>query len=491
MHPKVQFTQTYVIAAVLLAASACTNAPAPAAVGGTAAGDTAIGVDSVAAADGTAKSDTQGGGDAVATDTAAADSAVADGATTDTGPVGGDTISTAPVPLDKLAEAFAAAICSLVTKCDSLQDFPFATKEGCLSMMSGSGMGDMGDIIAAAKAGKVKYDPAKAGQCLASYAADCAAFGNDGEPEACKGVFTGTVATGSACTLSEMCVSQHCQGNTQSCPGKCAVKGAGGEKCGPDLECADGAVCVADKCAVAAPVKLGAACDQGQECEKGHYCHQAEEGKAVCAAQSAVDGKCFGSDACQDGLTCKAGADPKQPGVCAPKGKANEPCLASSSASPDPGKNPCAKGLVCVQESAAAGSCLPLAKVGEPCVGTAQCGGLDVVCQGATTKTCNLLPGKGGACKPADPTKGVFFTCLPPYYCDKTVCADPPGVGKPCAQFSLGSECADGLICANSGEVDICQQPPGNGEPCNGECKAGFTCEQQGGPGKCVAEVCK
>jgi hypothetical protein len=162
-------------------------------------------------------------------------------------------------------------------------------------------------------------------------------------PAACLGLVKGQVAAGKRCRSSLECAEGlRCHGVGPTTTGRCGAPAASGEKCGGsadplagyarqnDLDahhpeckgwcertkCADvvvaggacslagacgaGMLCVAGKCAAAAPAKAGEACP-GDACEKGAQCIHGtcvpkKDAGAACVADFECRGGCLKSD---------------------------------------------------------------------------------------------------------------------------------------------------------------------------------------------------
>ncbi|HEY7370938.1 MAG TPA: hypothetical protein VIF57_02085, partial [Polyangia bacterium] len=123
--------------------------------------------------------------------------------------------------------------------------------------------------------GRVMYDAVKAAACLdrleSTYGIACTrsaqASAGDTLDTVCTGMFTGTVAPGGACFLSEEC--------------------AGGALCQPnDVSCTDFMQCCPGVCVTnPPPAPPGGDCSAGQRCADGNICAAAEiGGPLICMA---------------------------------------------------------------------------------------------------------------------------------------------------------------------------------------------------------------
>ncbi len=182
----------------------------------------------------------------------------------------------------------------------------FNDRQGCLDFLDtqiGNGVG-LADMIAAVNEGTVLYDGEKGYSCIeAMKALPCDEFG-DREPEACIGVFTGTIADDGECFLNEECVSGYCNTDT-TCPGTCEAAVAAGDACTQTDECVTGAKCVLDECTVfTAPVTAGNPCDADEDwCAEGLFCHPTTE---ECTTRLAEGSDCenVSENECEAGTLC-------------------------------------------------------------------------------------------------------------------------------------------------------------------------------------------
>ncbi|MBM4341947.1 MAG: hypothetical protein FJ100_01020 [Deltaproteobacteria bacterium] len=487
---------TLALCATLAALAACGTSSGTTGGGGTptndaTATDGAAGTsaDAAGSGDGSSTTDTAAAGDTKAGDGAAA---TGDTATTGDIAVASDTGGPVgkPVPLEQLEAELLKAFCHTFVTCEGA-DIAFSSVPACIAFLGAQFDKEMDGplaLIAEVKAGKITYDPVAAGNCIAYIASSCDAFKSGKTPAPCKQTFVGKLADGDSCTRDEVCKSGRCQkGATQSslCPGKCAPIAKAGGACNGDNDCEGDLLCIEDKCAPKGG-KVGASCSS-QSCEPGLYCNYAGPAGATCAELSKEGGACLGSEACVKGLYCK---NTGSQGACTKPSAVGSPCNfeggSGGGSGSGGGAGECGVGAVCLPKPGAPpggqGMCVAKAKVGQPCQGPGQCHGIDTWCppEGDGKGTCKLLPGKGGTCQPADPMKGLIFTCQVPLSCDPAskVCGDPPGEGKPCLAF-----CAAGLDC-NSGK---CMAKAKLGESCdNADCDKGLDCTD----GKCAKPVC-
>jgi hypothetical protein len=139
------------------------------------------------------------------------------------------------------------------------------------------------DIAASASAGRVAYDPAAAGQCLASLRdADCLTLNmlNLKWPwqltgvAGCDRMLLPRLPAGELCASSIECMGGgHCyvpDGDTEA---RCVMPRATGERCPMPFACADNLYC--DGAQMCAPqVPPGAACTSFEQCAGGGDCER-------------------------------------------------------------------------------------------------------------------------------------------------------------------------------------------------------------------------
>lgn len=476
-----------------------TTAAASDATSDSAASDALVG-DSVSgdtASSDTASSDTAAG-DSTASDASGADAttdaASSDAATTDTSgsdTASGDSAGGAPVPLDQFTQKIYEAMCGAMVGCGG---HAFATVQGCMAFLTSQFDDQEGPIemVALVKAGKATYDAVAAGKCLAMYSS-CNIVTSGKTPAECAGVFIGNVADGASCDQDEECKSAYCKkSNTldSSCPGVCAAKATAGAACQEDSACAGDLLCIADVC-TAPGGKVGDSCTSNS-CGDGLYCASGDGPTNVCKAKLNANMPCDDEKACKAGLFCGMSASGDEQ-ICQAQAKLGEPCGgASGSGSGGFGSDafgaaigPCEGAAICASPGVGQPAvCVKQAKIGEACSSNAQCGGMDVQCQGLSTGkagTCQPLPGKEQPCKQPDFTIGQLFTCQLPLVCDAATskCVDPPGAGQSCLLF-----CAKGLTCSGG----KCTAKSTEGQPCGATpCADGLICDGD----KCIKPVCK
>ena len=380
-------------------------------------------------------------------------------ATTGGGLGGGTAANGAPIAIEALDTTLKTAVCQMGETCPN-SELQFSSVAACLAFMASNNEFGASENVAAVKAGRMKYDAAKAGLCLKGLAAACTL---EAEPEGCDEVFVGLVKDGDACNQNNECVpGSHCKQSESDCPGVCQKRPAIGEAC-PDYNCVDGAKCEQNrpepKCVADVLAKKGESCMEAS-CEQGLSCDYSSE-SPTCLEPGAAGADCDSSSMCQTGLwcgqkTCKAAA--KQGEACLQPYKAGV-CEAGSACSVV-GEAP-EKGMPTM-------TCLATKKMGEACTSHQQCTAIDLFCKGLDSKvatstgTCALLPVLGEACTAFGPSFPQAPSCQPGLTCDKATskCVGPAAKGQPCGG-DANIDCADGLDCeyADNADTGTCIEP--------------------------------
>lgn len=175
---------------------------------------------------------------------------------------------------------------------------------------------DVEDPVAS---GRVGYDAAEGGRCLAgieAIIADCSLDGDD-EPDACDAMLVGQQGPGDPCDDSDECTpGTECDGEA------CAAVPQAGEACGADGRCASEHFCGADdRCH---PYRAaGEPCaDEPSQCDGDLYCSPATR---RCAPYPGEGQGCADS-----GGTCAEGRYCDAEDVCRAQGGAGAPCAAAA-----------------------------------------------------------------------------------------------------------------------------------------------------------------
>lgn len=332
---------------------------------------------------------------------------------------------------DQWCAAWAAATCALWTKCPLVVGGQ--TTAQCEKALQKECLGSAA-LTQSLASGKLKFDEAKAAQCLADLKkTDCPALYQTmiSQPGAavpsCGQVLVGQQPAGAACQLATECLpGAHCVFGA-NCPGKCQAWSKVGQVCTADKPCEPGV----------------AACSGG-----------------VCLAlSSAVGGKCVDYQ-CSLPLYCDVAT-----GNCAKFGLTDSPCTAAGQL--------CWAGLTCFAPTGQAGTCKPLAGKGAACLSHGNCSPLGpegaLLCIGGS---CQQGPSPGAPCFDWQCSGGwCDAAALPP------TCKAWPAPGSPCA---MGALCGPGAFCS----AGTCKVLAGPGQPCvtATDCLSGAC-----GGGKCAA----
>lgn len=296
------------------------------------------------------------------------------------------------IPIAQVPNEYAAVACDKIDACLGLVATIFLPTSDCDTYLSNQfSQGEYANYNAAVDAGRIIYDGLKAGQCInAIRGGGCETIQDNGGPEVCDQVFTGTVEVGGACTLDEECPATAYCAFSGVCPGACANRKAAGASCNGNDECTRGLVCDGSgKCS--APVAAGGACDgePGLKCASGLACVGGDsETTGTCQATG-------GLFIANLGQACNFQAGP----FCRPE-------LSCAVAPGSPRLNP--------------------------------------------TFRCAALAAAGAACTAGVPTSCVEgYYCNTPSGSFDGTCTQLPGAGASCASDVFGRSCADGLVCAS------------------------------------------
>ena len=306
----------------------------------------------------------------------------------------------APGNIDDFLDRFYAALCTMQVACGDMPD-----KAACLASVKLDST-DILTLKADIASGKVHYDSATAGNCLAYverlYGSECtvtafAAAGTAGS-EACTEAFVGTVADGGACASSFQCASGEC---TQT-----------------DQLCLPSRACCAGSCAATnrAPIPAGADC-----------------------------GRSLDNLNCETGTVCTAGAAaPTSPKCITPSTVVGTPCIVAYE---------CARPLFCALDVSGAGTCQPVAATGAPCnayIALGVCDNLRDYCPVATG-VCTPRGQVGAPCSFLDPNN-----CLGYAQCVNSTCIALSRAHDACDAAS-GPGCLGSLEC--SLQIGTCEYP--------------------------------
>jgi hypothetical protein len=267
-----------------------------------------------------------------------------------------------PVSLDDLGNEVTLAECGLYVRCGMFSDLALCKQVyaaghlGAASFTSGwlpgfnpapvlgrPDFNSVAAIVAAARAGKARYDGAAARACLdaiGALACGDAPNARDVLADVCQAVFTGTLADGDRCISDLECgadsfcstppSSSPCDGTCtaagpacnadRQCPsgqacdwnkatttsfGSCVTlvpPGASGEPCGTNLRCQTDLTCVSPNTCAPLP-QAGASCDRNGNpftfCEYGLVCaHSADMLTTMCMQPATKGASCQAPDQC-------------------------------------------------------------------------------------------------------------------------------------------------------------------------------------------------
>ena len=221
-------------------------------------------------------------------------------------------------------------------------------------------------------AGKVIYDADAAARCIDGYASEgCTISDSDAaatqmHTEACRAVFTGTVADGGACLSGVECASQSCAvascNAATCCVGACQAQiAAGGDCSGSGAVCVDGTLCRSggNTATCVAPIAAGQPCAHSNVdvCAIGTTCiTDSATGTSSCGTAPAE------GQPCPDGI-CDADADSCDPATktCVRKVAVGGTCTSSTG---------CVPYAACDLTSS---TCVAMALAGASCVQDADC----------------------------------------------------------------------------------------------------------------------
>lgn len=303
------------------------------------------------------------------------------------------------ISVDDFQDQRLAAECERLVRCGL-----FTTEDACKGFVIDSF--DL-DVKGGVDAKRVKYDGAKAEDCLVALAAQsCDQTTKDLRvvPPACAAVITGTIADGAACNIEAECISGTCDqplcARETCCAGTCAAT----IKDAPD----------------------GAACMTDDNCVEGTFCGDTDH---TCHTLLAMLGDCEHDNECDYGLAC-VGATELQKGKCRALPPIGMPCPYMRCAD---------VGAVCTN-----GTCVAVGLAPTPCTDGTQCSPFG---RCAPNGQCAEMPVLGEACT----TK-----CQLGSWCDNGMCVGLRADGDAC---NNDDECPE-HFCAEGPIFDACAPPP-------------------------------
>ena len=122
-------------------------------------------------------------------------------------------------------------------------------------------------LIAAVKAGQIKFDGVQAQACLDAMATACLSQDSSEFP-ACNKAFQGTLPAGTACQINSVCLSGVCELDGKGC-GHCTATAKLGDACTSNEACGKSLVCANGQCAATHSVGQGGACSADRFCQAG------------------------------------------------------------------------------------------------------------------------------------------------------------------------------------------------------------------------------
>lgn len=288
------------------------------------------------------------------------------------------------VDIEDVPEAIQAAFCHHYVECGF-----FADEAACRATNFGFKLQLDPSLVAAIKAGKVKYDGRILGDCYEAFGdQSCDRTDLDGRVLAvdCQGALTGTVDAGGACAIDAECVSQMC--DVPQCPDACCqgtcvggvAPGPGrgiGEACEMTSECAVGGWCDPTTSLCAALEPAASSCSSDAECDYGLGC-AGTTGMRTCKVLPVLGEACPDSACRDDGTFCEPTAK-----VCTRLGLPGDACSTTAR---------CSFFYACDQATMV---CVTGPRLGDACSNTSPCFDFQTYCKAGT---CAALEAKGAAC---------------------------------------------------------------------------------------------
>jgi hypothetical protein len=296
------------------------------------------------------------------------------------------------VDLNNLHDEDLDALCDQLLRCGEV-----SSHDTCVALLDR--VLSTARIEAGAKAGAIKYDADKAGECLdaiADQSCDPASKNARIQPQACTDAIKGTRKQGESCFFGGECETKSC-----TLPGTCTM------------------ACCAGTCDPPPPpdAAIGQPCEAAP-CVEGAYCNAA----GTCAALIAEGQACEFDDECAYDTSCIGATGAK---TCKRSPKIGDPCLDDGGAlTCIVGGTGCDATMHCVARLDAGATCDPQRSL---CKG-------DLICD-ATSNKCSAAPGTGQPCT---------IGCAAGNYCE----LGTTGSGT-CQKLK-----ADGQACMRGGECD-------------------------------------
>ncbi len=326
--------------------------------------------------------------DAGATDTASTDAVASDATPSDATGAG-------PTDMAGLCAAIATHSCAPLGGCCKGQASRFDSEAACVTALTEACVKASATETQLVASGAATFDPTRAAQCAALYAAAAQACDVAGGPvtaDVCKRVVVAKAAPGESCaaeadglrcgkggaalcfptptgvpckamaTPGQACKDAPCGGVQGGVALLCLPAGSGadvcdlprgaGGACKAAVHCDGGHWCKANVCV--ARSGAGAACSKAWHCAQGLHCGPVSQ---VCEPVAQAGGPCYQHTGCSDGLRCAGVTVGKVCMFGAPdQGTDGGPTLGQ------PCTGTCAKGLHCT-DGPLAGSCVAAACV--------------------------------------------------------------------------------------------------------------------------------
>ncbi|MBP6632469.1 MAG: hypothetical protein KBG28_02500 [Kofleriaceae bacterium] len=345
------------------------------------------------------------------------------------------------------------SLCALIERCGlgemgdtTCDELPFQFSQD----FAGLGSDDLlAELLAA---GRVNYDGAEAGQCVAQMATvacktvllnEATLF--DG---VCGSVVTGTVGNGSRCQFDSECGSPvavcvaagtTCASDGQQALGACQDAVAVGQSC-ENLPCRPGDHCVGTSPnKVCRPGDAAAPCNDDQDCDSALHCNAGQ-----CRADVPAGATCRNPSQCAGDNDCVIPVGMTN-GTCQPAATVDAACTTGCWG---------ADRMRCFRPAPMqAGTCQPLPTEGMACADLNDCGsgGFGLVCDALTCQTPGDL---GELCD-------VSNSCNLGLYCSRDVTG--AATGSCSAPQPLGSQCNDDRQCAtgacSANVAGLCVEP--------------------------------
>lgn len=333
--------------------------------------------------------------------------------------------STSSSSFTEFAEAYGQAYCAALRECGQATLFTLERSQSCEDYVGElvGGFGIRFDL--SVSAGRITFNSSTRDTCLASVRPFVCA-GSVGMPAGCQAVFSGTVASGGACSLDTECLAGTiCLGSGSLTCSTCQAPAASGSRCYRDSDCATGLAC-GDYGQDGGGGTCGPGGTLGQPCtNRGcaapltcNYSAQSPVCAEAMSARVAVGQPCRLTDRCEESAMCVLTT--LQEGTCEAlvPAQANGPCRR---AIPDT----CPTGFACDSGfTSVEGTCRPLAGLGMPC-GVSACS-VGLVCRrdgGVGQPVCLEPLANGAACDSTD--FGPQSSWCQSGFCNEGVCAEP------------------------------------------------------------------